>query len=112
MDFRGVDSSRILNLRGGIPRPIGNFPEGLSQIILAEIILVGRLGVRASYRVAIVAATLVDGGRSMCVVLACRTANFLDPVPPELSANQTKHNLTYTTNIINMFIIITIMIIT
>ena len=34
MDFRGFDSSIILILRGGIPRPIGNFPERLSQAIL------------------------------------------------------------------------------
>ena len=45
MDFRGFDSSIIFNLRGGIPRPIGNFPESLSQAILVGIILVGRLGV-------------------------------------------------------------------
>ena len=25
MDFGGLDSSRLLSLRGGIPRPIGNF---------------------------------------------------------------------------------------
>ena len=31
MDFRGFDSSMILILRGGIPRPIGNFPESLTQ---------------------------------------------------------------------------------
>ena len=42
LDFRGFDSSRILILRGGIPRPIGN-SESLSQEILAGIILVGRL---------------------------------------------------------------------
>ena len=34
LDFRGFDSSRILIVRGGIPRPIGNFPEILSQRIL------------------------------------------------------------------------------
>ena len=45
MGFRGVDSSIILILRGGIPRPIGNFSESLSQSILVGIILVGRLGV-------------------------------------------------------------------
>ena len=45
MDFRGFDSSRILILRGGIPRPKGNFPESLSQAILVGIMLVGRLGV-------------------------------------------------------------------
>ena len=47
MDFGGFDSSRILTLRSGIPRPIGNFPERLSQAILVGIILVGRLGVRS-----------------------------------------------------------------
>ena len=45
LDFRGFDSSRILSLRGGILMSIGNFPEVLSQGILEEIILVGRLGV-------------------------------------------------------------------
>ena len=27
VDFGGLDSSVILILRGGIPRPMGNFPE-------------------------------------------------------------------------------------
>ena len=44
LDFRGFDSGRILILRGGIPRPVGNFPERLSQAILVGMILVGRLG--------------------------------------------------------------------
>ena len=44
LDFRGFDSSRISILRGGIPWRIGNFPESLSQQLLAGIILVGRLG--------------------------------------------------------------------
>ena len=43
--FPRFDSSRILLSRGGIPRPIGNSPESLSQQILAEMILSGRLGV-------------------------------------------------------------------
>ena len=47
MDFTGFDSSRILTLTGGIPRPMGDFPEGFSQRILAGMISVGRLGVRA-----------------------------------------------------------------
>ena len=47
VDFRGFDSSIILIQRGGIPRPIGNFPESLSQAILVGIMLVGRLGGRA-----------------------------------------------------------------
>ena len=33
MDFRGFDPSRILMLRGGIPRTTGNFPESSSQAI-------------------------------------------------------------------------------
>ena len=45
LDCRGLDSSRIWILRGGIPRSVGNFPETPSQRILAGIILVGRLGV-------------------------------------------------------------------
>ena len=45
LDFRGFDPSEILILRGGIPRPIGNFPEIMSHAILVGIILVGRLGV-------------------------------------------------------------------
>ena len=32
--FRGFDSNIILILRGGIPRPIGSFPESLSQAML------------------------------------------------------------------------------
>ena len=45
LDFRGFHSSILLILRGGILRPKGDFPESLSQAILAGIILVGRLGV-------------------------------------------------------------------
>ena len=45
VDFRGFDSSIMLILRGGIPRPIGNFPEGLTQAMLVGIMLVGGLGV-------------------------------------------------------------------
>ena len=41
----GFDSSGILVVRGGTPRPLGNFPESLSQAILVGTILVGRLGV-------------------------------------------------------------------
>ena len=44
-DFGGFDSSIILMLRGGIPRPVGNLPESLSQAMLVGIMLVGRLGV-------------------------------------------------------------------
>ena len=45
LDFRGFDSSRILILRGGVLRSIGNCPESLGQGILVGVILVGRLGV-------------------------------------------------------------------
>ena len=45
LNFRGFDSSIILILRDGIPRPIGNFPEISSQRILLGRFLVGRLGV-------------------------------------------------------------------
>ena len=38
--FRGFDSSIILILRGGIPRPVGKLPEILSQQILAGRFLV------------------------------------------------------------------------
>ena len=34
VDFRGFDSNIILNLRGGFPGPIGDFPESLSQAML------------------------------------------------------------------------------
>ena len=45
---RGFDSSIISISRGEIPRPIGNFPERLSQAMLVGIMLVGRLGVVVS----------------------------------------------------------------
>ena len=45
LDFGGFDSGGILILRGGTLMSIGNFPQSLSQQILAGIILVGRLGV-------------------------------------------------------------------
>ena len=51
LDFRGFDSNIILILRGGILMSIGDFPESLSQAILAGILLVGRLGVRPTYKV-------------------------------------------------------------
>ena len=48
LDVRGFDSTRILTLGGGTLMSIGNFPEVLSQRILAGIALVGRLGVMRS----------------------------------------------------------------
>ena len=45
VDFSGFDSSIILIFRGGIPMPIGDFPESLSQAMLVGVMLVRRLGV-------------------------------------------------------------------
>ena len=39
MDFRGLDSSIILILRGGILMSIGNIPESLSHAILILILI-------------------------------------------------------------------------
>ena len=50
IDFGGFDSSIILILRCEIPRPTGDFPESLSQAIVAGIILVGRFGVHTYTR--------------------------------------------------------------
>ena len=44
LDVGGFDSSRVLNLRGGIPMSIRHFAEVLRQRTLVGIILVGRLG--------------------------------------------------------------------
>ena len=44
--FRGLDSSIILIIRGGILTSIGDFPESLSQAMLVGTMLVGRLGMR------------------------------------------------------------------
>ena len=46
--FRGFDTNIILNLRGGIPRPMGNLPESLSQAMLVGIMLVGKSGVNVT----------------------------------------------------------------
>ena len=50
LDIRGLDSSRILMLRGGILSSIGDLPESLSQAILVGRLLVGRLGVAHAAR--------------------------------------------------------------
>ena len=50
MDLRGFDSGIISILRGGIPKPVGSFPESLSQRILVGMILVGRLGAERQQR--------------------------------------------------------------
>ena len=55
LDFRGLDSSIILILRGGILMSMENFPESFSQAILVGIILVGRLGVTNMLASAVVA---------------------------------------------------------
>ena len=52
VDFREFDSSIILFLRDGIPRPIGDFPESLSPAMLVGIMLVGRLGAHSATEVA------------------------------------------------------------
>ena len=39
--FRGFDPNIILIVRGGIPRPMWNFPESLSQAMLVGVMLVG-----------------------------------------------------------------------
>ena len=49
VDFRGLDSSTILILLGGIPRPIGDFPESLTQAMLVGTMLVGGLGVQQAW---------------------------------------------------------------
>ena len=49
VDFRGFDSSIMLYFRGGIPRPIGDFPESLSLAMLVGVMLVGSLGVIPPY---------------------------------------------------------------
>ena len=48
VDFKGFDSSIILILRGEILRPIGDFPESLSQALLVGVMLVGRSGATCS----------------------------------------------------------------
>ena len=42
MDFRGFDSSIILILRGGIPRPMGDFSENLTRTILVGVCNISR----------------------------------------------------------------------
>ena len=75
LDFRGFDSSRILILRDEIPRSIGDFPECLSQGILAGIILAERLGV-GDLRLAVTRGwpaaepkTIADLGGTTCLTL-------------------------------------------
>ena len=51
VDVRGFDSSIILIQRGGTLMSIGDFPESSSQVMLAGIILVGRLGVHLNLEV-------------------------------------------------------------
>ena len=50
MGFRGFDSSTILILMGGIPRPIGDFPESLIQAMLVGTLFLGGLGVLDCFR--------------------------------------------------------------
>ena len=39
LDFRGFDSSRVLSLSGGIPRPIGKLPGSLESSNLSRDVL-------------------------------------------------------------------------
>ena len=48
LDFRGFDSSRILILRGGIPRPTGQFPGNLESTNLSREILSREIGHRGT----------------------------------------------------------------
>ena len=45
VEFGGFDSNTILILRSGLPRPKGDFPESLTQAMLAGATLVGQLNV-------------------------------------------------------------------
>ena len=63
MDVRGFDSNIMLILRGGIPRPVGSFPEKMSQAILVGIILVGRLSVLCYLLLGVILETAAFGGR-------------------------------------------------
>ena len=69
---RWFDSSIILILRGGIPRPTGNFPESLSQAILVGIMLAGRLGLPAC-RTLMGPAARSGPGRRGSVITVCRS---------------------------------------
>ena len=64
VDFRGLDSSIILNLRGGIPRHrdfLEISPEDLTQAMLVGIKLVGRLGVYGLHAAEARRSTATDG---------------------------------------------------
>ena len=69
MDFRGFDSSIVLIQRGGIPRPMGDFPESLSQARLVGILLEGRLGVSFVFRVFVRCVSFVCVICLYCLVL-------------------------------------------
>ena len=45
LGVRGFESSITLILRGGVPRPVGYFPESLTQAMSVGVMLVGRLGI-------------------------------------------------------------------
>ena len=79
---RGFGSSRILVLRVGILMSIGNFPETLSQQILAGITLAARLGVVSVARLPsylclfICMSCLVVFSYSYSVVFLCYVYHF------------------------------------
>ena len=67
MDFRGFDSSIMLSLRSGIPRPTGDSPESLTQAMFVGAMLVGGLGVRCSATDAsLVVGPAIDHGLGGC----------------------------------------------
>ena len=68
LGFRGLDSGRILILRGGILRPIGNFRQSLSQQISVGIVLAGRLGVPRTKNVLHLAARSKKDSRVLSLV--------------------------------------------
>ena len=74
MDFRGFDSGIILILRGGIPRPVGNFPDSSSQAMLVGVMLVGGLGVRINSRFGASSSVSdpANEGEVECRVYVCR----------------------------------------
>ena len=50
VNFRGFDSSMILNLRGEIPRPTGDLPESLSQAMLVGCNVSREIGRRRGFQ--------------------------------------------------------------
>ena len=90
LDFRGFDSSIFLILRCGIPRPIGNCLEMLSQQILAGRFLAGRLGVSHQDEDACdIAESLAPAPRKTCLRGWRKTVgNLIESVWPPTNISQ------------------------